>query len=545
MLYVMTNKKLSPSRALHRLGFRQTLRSALVIGFLTGIMMGAQGAAYAAAYPDQHSRDIFVASLKSAPALGFMAGEIDDALTPASYSIYKSIALMTLIVSVWCLLTTTRLLRGQEEDGRIEQLIAGKITKFRASKNILIGFGYSFCVALFIAWIIISALGLDPKVGLSIGSAGLLTLGVFLPGVFFGSLGALTSQLALTRGRAVAYGLTPLLVLFVIRGTANSINAWDWLKHWSPFGWTDLLNPVRDPHVLWIVPTIIFTIICLPFALYLAHKRDLGSSILPQSTYAKSRFFLLGSHLQLSIRQNIVTFFAWCIGTLSYAGLLSAIAKVGADALSSSPAFVQVIHQLGGSYDDLVIAFLGFGGLFTALILLVMVAVCMGGVRQQEAKGYLDNFLVQPIRRSIWLSAKIVVITTMAFLISLLASFVIWLIAHYQNIALDLGIMSQNATALTGPIILLVGIGTLFFGALPRLTTIAMFAVIIWAFVVDVLKSFFKLDDWTDKTSILHYVSFAPTKTPDWNQFTWLIVIGTTFICIGIWRFTQRDIVSE
>jgi putative exporter of polyketide antibiotics len=105
--------------------------------------------------------------------------------------------------------------------------------------------------------------------------------------------------------------------------------------------------------------------------------------------------------------------------------------------------------------------------------------------------------------------------------------------------------MIQNAIALTGPIFLLVGIGTVLYGLLPRIAIISMYAVIIWAFVVDVLKSFFSLGDFIDKTSLLHYVSFAPTTAPDWSTFAWLVGLGVIMACVGIWAFSQRDIVNE
>lgn len=545
----MVNRKsrmlLPTNKALRRFGFRQTLKGALIVGFLAGIMMGAQGAAYAAAYPDQHSRDIFVASLKSATALGFLAGEIDNASTPASYSIYKSIALVTLLTATWGLLVTTKLLRGQEEDGRLEQIVSGKTTKAKASLHILIGFGYSLLLAFAIAWFFITALGIMPKVDLAVGNSTLLTIGVFLPCLFFSGLGILTSQLAVTRGRAMAYGLGALLTLFVLRGAANSVADWNWLKQWSPFGWTDLLNPVLDPHVGWIIPTLLFFVVAVPLGLFLAKKRDLGAAILPESDHAHSRFFLLHSPFTFSIRRSLGTFFWWMIATLGYIAILSSIAKIGADALSSSPAFTQIIKSIGGNHDDLVIAFLGFGGMFTVLILLVMVAVYMGNTRQEEARGYLDNILVQPVRRSVWLAQRTLIATSMTFVIALLSAYLIWQIATLQNISLDLAILLQNAVALTGTIVLLIGIGVLAYGLLPRFAAIIMYAVIIWAFIVDVLKSLFTLNDWIDKTSLLHYVSFAPTKTPDWTQFAWLLGIGVVLTCVGIWFFTRRDIVSE
>jgi ABC-2 type transport system permease protein len=545
----MTTKKiqakLSTNRALRRFGFRQTLRGALIIGFLVGIMMGAQGAAYSEAFPDQHSRDILVASLKTAPAVGFMAGEIKDAATPASYSIYKSIAMTTLIISIWGLMVTTRLFRGMEEDGRLEPIVAGRTTKARASVQILIGYGYSFALAFLIAWGFIAALGAAPKVDLSAGNAGLLTLGTFLPGLFFASLGVLTSQLAMTRGRALAYGLVPLLAFFVVRGAGNSISDWNDLKRYSPFGWTDLLNPVLNPNTKWIIPTLVFSAIVLPLGLYLAKRRDLGASIIPQSDHAKSDYVLLGSAFQYTVRQHLAPFIWWGLGTLAYAGLLAGIAKTGADLLEGSPAAAGVIASLGGSRDDLVVAFLGFGGLFAALILLVMAAVLVGNTRGQEAKGYLDNLLVQPVRRTAWLTHRLLIIVVMALVISLLCGYLIWQLAANQGVSLDITIVLQNATALIGTIVLLLGIGAFFYGLLPRFAAIAMYTVIIWAFIVDILKAFFKLDDWIDKTSVLHYVSFAPTKAPDWSQFAWLALIGLALAAIGVFFFAKRDVVPE
>jgi ABC-2 type transport system permease protein len=538
-------KTYSATRALRRFGFRQTLKGALIIGVLSGLMMGAQGAAFAAAYPDQHSRDMLIKSFGSTPALGFMTGESKNIAQPASYAIYKSIALTTLIVAVWGLMTTTRLLRGQEEDGRLEPIVAGRTTKTSATVHILIGYAYSLGLSFLITWLAIGALGADPKVNLSFGNAGLLALGVFLPGMFFASLGVLTSQLALTRGRAVAYGLGLLLFFFSIRGAANSVSDWNNLKAYSPFGWTDLLNPVLGPNTWWILPTIIFSVVAIPLALYFASRRDLGESILPQSDIAKPHYYLLGSDLDYSIRQNIWPFVWWTIGTIAYAGLLASIAKVGADALSSSPAFTKVIGSLGGNYNDLVIAFLGFGGVFTALILLVMSAVAIGSIRNQEAKLYLDNILVQPVRRSAWLAKRISIIVSMAMIISLVTGYAIWQIATAQGVSLDLGLVLQNSIVLTGSVILLVGLGALLYGLLPRFAAIIMYVAIVWAFVADILKALFSLNDAIDKTSLLHYVSFAPTKTPDWTTFAWLVVIGFIAGTLGIIAFVKRDIVNE
>lgn len=541
----MAQKTLSPARALRRHGFLQTFRGALIIGLLIGLMMGAQGAAYAAAYPDQHSRDTIVASLKGAPGLGFLAGEIANAGTPASYAIYKSIAVTTLIAGIWGLMATTRLLRGQEEDGQLEQIVAGRTTKLSASSHLLIGFGYSLLLAFIIAWALIATLGMDPQVKLSTGGAFYMTVASLLPAIFFGALGVLTSQLAVTRGRALSYALVPLLILYAIRGAANSIADWDWIKQWTPFGWSDLLNPVLDPHPAWILPTAIFGVIFIASGLYFAGRRDLGTSMLPQTQDARSHFYLLGSSVQLALRQSIGSFIWWLIGTLAFTGMLAAIAETGTKILESSPSAAAIFSKLGNTHSDLVITFLSFGGLFTTIILLVMAAVYLGSARRDEAKGYLDSMLVQPVRRSSWLTWRLLIIASMSSSIALLAGYLTWQFTANQNISLDFWTVTQNMITLVGPVVLLLGVGALFYGFVPRIAAPIMYAVIIWAFVVDILKAIFSLDESIEKTSLLHYVSFSLDKTPDWSNFVWLVSIGIVLAVIGIWRFTQRDIISE
>lgn len=545
MKNLLHKKPLSPTRAIRRFGFRQTIRGALIVGLIIGIMMGAQGFAYAEAYPNQHARDTFAASLASVPSLGFMAGEIQNARLPETYAIYKSITVVTTLTTIWGLLVATRLLRGQEEDDRWETVVSGAVSKRQAGLHILTGFGYSFVISFLIAWILIAAMGAPKDVGLSIYESLLMTLAVFLPGLVFVSVGVFVSQLAITRQRALFYGLLPLLFFYMIRGAGNSVVDLNWLKQWSPFGWSDLLNPVLDPQLIWIVPPIIITVILGSAGIYLIAKRDLGAGLLRQSLVARSHFWLLNSSTSFSIRQTITPFFWWTIGTIAYTSMLAALTNIAVEALKNSPAFVQLIGTLGGSTDDLKIAFIGFGAVFTVLILLAMATTFVAGIRREEAMGYLDNLLVRPVRRSVWLSSRLFVTIVMITTISLLVALTIWTIVSSQGIKIDLSFMMQGSIALVGPIIFTLGFGAFLYGVLPRIAVIGMSAVILWAFLVDVLQSVFKLDDIIIKSSLLHYIDLSPTQAPDWQAFAWLTGIGILLAIVGIIGFTKRDIITE
>ncbi|HTJ73264.1 MAG TPA: ABC transporter permease subunit [Verrucomicrobiae bacterium] len=537
---------ISPSAALRRLGFKQTIRGAVIIGLLIGLVMGAQGAAYNEAYPTEASRHSFVHTLDVAPALGFMAGETINASEPASYSIYKSIVITTLITAIWGLLATTRLLRGQEEDGRAEALLAGSITKRQASIHLLLGFAGSFSVSWLLAFGLIAALGQLPGVALSGDNAALLTLGGYLPGIVFAGLGILTSQLALTRGRAVTYGLVPLLGLFIMRGAANSTHDLDSLKRFTPFGWADLLNPVLGPHPLWLLPPIICGIIFAGAGLLLAGRRDLGTSLLRESDTVKPRWFLLRAPMWQALRLQKWTFAWWAIGALAFTGLMTGLAKLSVDILKDASGAQAVISKLGQSANDMAAAFIGIGNLFVVMILLIMVALLIGSIRRDEAKGYIDNLLVQPIARSRWLGGRLLLIASLAILIPLAAALLTWYTAQAQDLGtISLAAVFKGALGSIAVVLFALGVGGLTYSVFPRLAVAAVAIIITWSYGIDIFKAVIDLPSWVEKTSLLHYVSASPLAEPNWAAIIWFSLIGGLLILASMAAFTKRDIISE
>jgi ABC-2 type transport system permease protein len=539
-------RHISPSAALRRLGFKQTIRGAVIIGLLIGLVMGAQGAAYNEAYPTEASRHSFVHTLDVAPALGFMAGETINASEPASYSIYKSIVITTLMTAIWGLLATTRLLRGQEEDGRSEALLAGSIAKRQASSQLLLGLAGSFVVSWLLAFGLIAALGQLPGVALSGGNAALLTLGGYLPGVVFAGLGILTSQLALTRGRAVTYGLVPLLALFIMRGAANSTHDLDGLKRFTPFGWADLLNPVLGPHPVWLLPSIACGIIFAGAGLVLAGRRDLGTSLLRESETVKPRWFLLSSPAAQALRLQKWTFAWWIIGALTFTGLMTGLAKLSIDILKDASGAQAIIGKLGQSANDMAAAFIGIGNLFVVMILLVMVALLVGAIRRDEAKGYIDNLLVQPVARSRWLAGRLLLIAGLVVLIPLAAALLTWYTAQVQDLGnIDLPSVLKGAFSSIAVVIFALGVGGLTYSVFPRLAVAAVTVIIAWSYGIDIFKAVINLPSWIEKTSLLHYVSTSPLAEPNWTAVILFSLIGSLLIIASTAVFTKRDIVCE
>ena len=540
------SRHLSPAGALRRLGLKQTLRGAVIIGLLIGLVMGAQGPAYKAAYPTEASRQAFVHTLDAAPALGFMAGETINATRPASYSIYKSIVISTLITGIWGLLAVTRLLRGQEEDGRTEAILAGSVTKQQSSTQLLLGLLGSAAISWLIAFGLIAALGQLPGVALEAGNAALITLGCYAPLAVFGGLGILTSQLALTRGRAVMYGIVPLLLLFIVRGAANSSKDLDWLKQFTPFGWADLLNPVIHPQAAWLIAPIITAAVLVGLGLAFAARRDFGTSLLRESDTVKPRWLLLGSSVRLALRLQAWTFIWWGVGALAFAAMMTGLARLSVDILKDAAGAQAVIGKLGQSENDMAAAFIGIGNLFVVMILLAMTALLIGAIRRDEAKGYLDNLLVQPVRRSRWLGGRLLLIGGLAVLIPLAASLLTWYIAHLQQLGnIELGPLIEGTFGSIAVLLFTVGVGGLVYSVFPRLAVVAVTVIIAWSYGLDIFKAIIDLPGWVEKTSLLQYVSTSPLAEPNWSAVIGFSVTGIALGLIAMATFEKRDIVSE
>lgn len=538
------SRSLSPSAALRWFGFRRGLKGAIIIGLLVGFMVLLQGYGYIESYPDKAAQEQFAASLEAAPSLGILYGSTDNLSAGVNgYIVYRVVAFMSLIVAVWGLMAITKLLRGSEEDGRWEVIRAGSTTALSSTLHVVIGFLCAFLLSFVIGTglVILITRGSDFK--MPIESALLIGCAAYAPALLAIGLGVLVSQLAVTRRRALLYGLMPLILAYLVRSFANTNTDLKELLNWTPFGWNMLINPVVSPQPWWLLPFILLTGGFLILGLWIS-RRDLGSSVIKESSSVKSHFYLLGSAWQLALRQNAWVFLGWAGFALAMGGIVASILNIAVDATSSSSSLSQSVYALAGTTDDLRLAFFGAGLVFVVMVLLILATVIVGTIRHDEAKQYLDNILVQPKTRTMWLMSRLVLGAAVTFVISF-ACITLMYFAAPHDLPLDFAKLAALSISVLGTIGFLIGFGTLFYGVFPRLAVLAMYLVIIWSFLIDLVGAVVKLDDIFVKSSLFHYMTFNVSAWPDWSQFSWLVGLGVAMAAVGIICFTKRDIITE
>src|ERR1035437_917520 len=154
--------------------------------------------------------------------------------TVAGFTSWRVLLIIATIGAIWGLLTSTAALRGDEEAGRWELLLAGPTTKRRATAQALLGLGGAQVAMLLVTAVLILGAAKMPGAHFSVAGSLLLALGLVSGAAMFLAIGALTSQLSATRGQAATLAAAVLGASFAIRLVADSRTSLTWLLWLSP-----------------------------------------------------------------------------------------------------------------------------------------------------------------------------------------------------------------------------------------------------------------------------------------------------------------------
>src|SRR5580698_22406 len=393
------------SPVIARLTARKAVRSGVVWGYIFGALIASSAVSYPRLYPTQAARDALAAAYGANKATSALFGPAPDLQTVAGFTVFKISMTLMLLGAVWGLLTSTRLLRGEEDDGRWELLLAGQTTRRRAAAQALAGLGVGAGLLWALTAILTVGVGLDPSVKIAAGPALYFALAMAAPAVMFLAVGALASQLAPTRRQAAAYAAAFLGLCYAVRMIADAgvgLHALIWA---SPLGWVEELRPFDAPQPLALLPMAAFTAALAIAAVRLAGARDVGAGILNDRARSAPRLRLMSGPAGLAIRLVRPTAGGWWTAIALSALLFGLIARSAGSTISGSSA-QDVLAKLGssGSGADAVL-----GVCF--LVLAVLVAFAGAGqltsARAEESSGRLDHLLAGPVSRSRWLAGRL------------------------------------------------------------------------------------------------------------------------------------------
>jgi ABC-2 type transport system permease protein len=527
-----------PGLAAAGIAARGTLRGALLWGGVFGLMIWVLVSQFSKEYPTAAARAMLVQTMGTDVGLQAIFGMAHHLDTVAGYTAYHAIGVLGLIGAVWGLLAATRLLRGEEDAGRWEILLAGRATRRRAAAGALAGLGGG----LLVLWAVTAAVTIP--VGRSYGAGFPVTASLFLAvaavaaAAIFMAVGAVCSQLAATRRQAAALAAAVFGAAYLIRLIAYTGTSLRWLRWASPLGWVDELRPLTGSRPLLLAPIAVTIAVLAAVTVILAGRRDLGAGLLPASDTAAPRTKALNSPLGLAARLARRGAIGWLTG-LAAGGLILGFTVKGTEDVWASQSG-GVVAKLGGTAGGT--AYLGIAFLIITLVVALAAAGQVAATRDEEAEGYLDNLLARPVSRIPWLAGRLVVSVAVIAAAGIVAGVFTWIGAAPTGAGLGLATMLAAGVNVIPAGIFVLGTGTLAHGLAPRFASTAAYAVVAWSFLVEIIGASLGASRWLLDTSLLHHIARAPAVGVQWGSAGVLVALGTAAVVAGAAALARRDL---
>jgi len=533
----------SPGSLIFRVSAGKAVRSGLAWGAVYGIMVASAALSYVSIYPHQAQRDQLELLFGSNHAASALFGPGNQLQTVAGFTVYKVSMTLMILGAIWGILLSTRLLRGEEDAGRMELLVAGQTTRPRATAQVLVALGLAVSALWAVTALVTVVTGRSSSVVFRVGPSLFFAVALSASALMFLAVGAVTSQMAATRRQASTYGAIVLGVSYAIRMLADSGAGLDWLRWLSPLGWVEILQPFTDPQPLALLCIAGFTIGLSILAVHLTGLRDLGSSTFRDRSHARAKLGLLRRPLGLSARLLRPSIIGWIVAVVLSALLVGFVAKAAGQVIRGS-SVEQILARLGATSSG-ANSYLGMAFLILAVLVAFVAANQVTAVRGEESGGRLDALIARPVSRVSWLGGRTALGASVVVAAGLLAGLFAWLGVLSQSGGVSLGPLMKAGVNIVPPGLCVLGLGIAVFGLFPRLTTKAVYGYVAWSLLIEIVGGIGAVNHVILDTSVFHHMAPAPAVSPNWTAGMVMAAIGCAGAGAGLFAFRSRDLKSE
>ena len=506
-------------------------------------MVWNEALSYHTNFPTVASREAFARSFGSNTGMAAIIGPGRRLDTIEGFVAWRMFGLMVIVGAVWGLLTATRLLRGEEDAGRWELLLAGRTSRRHAAAQGLVGLAAGLAALWTVTAALTVAAGARPSVGFPVSAslfyatAGTATAAMFL------AVGALTSQLSPTRRQANGLAAAVLGVCFGIRLVADSVTGLAWARWASPLGWVENLRPLTGSQPLALVPILLLVAAAAAATVTVAGRRDLGAGLLTRAESGQVNTRFLGGPVVLVARLERWVALAWITSLGLVALVFGLVARVAGEANVGVAPIEQAVGRLGGNASGAA-AWIGYEFLFIAALVAFAAAGQISAVRSEEADGHLDNLLARPVSRASWLAGRLGFAVLLIVAAGLASGLGGWIGLATRTGDIGLVEMLQAGLNVAVPAVFVLGVGTVLFGLLPRLAAPILYGLVLWSFVVEIIGANLTTRQWILDTSVLTHLGPVPASATNWTAVAWLTGLGVAAALIGIAAFHRRDLAT-
>jgi ABC-2 type transport system permease protein len=526
-----------PGRAVDRLVVLQTWRGAAVVTSVCAVMSALVATQYQTTFRGSISESGLQA-LTENPAIRILFGP-PVALTDAGgFTVWRTGTPVLVLAGVWIIMATTRISRGEEDAGRSDLLLAGRLRPVDL-------------VARFLAAVIGTTVLFGVAVGASLVVAGTgvtgaviyasAVLGVTLT---FGTAGVFAAQIMPTRSAAVGVAVGVLGAGLLLRMLADGARQLAWAAWTTPFGLAARAAPYAENRLTPLLVLAVFPAALGTAALIAAGHRDVGSGLVPVATRRPPRTRLLGSIGGFAVRRAMRATSGWAVGIATYFLLVGALIGSILEFFEHNPRFADLAAAAGFAGLD------SAEGFSAALFALLAIPTGLYGatrlaamVTEERARRWTPLFAA-PVSRTRLACTEIAVTTAGVLVLHAVAGLAMWSGAAIAGA--PLGMADALAGALnSAPIAWLsVGAAALATGWLPAAVATLGALPVTGGFLLTVVAESVEAPAWVMDVSPFTHLAAVPAVAPEWVAIATLAAVGGVSAAFGVAGYLRRDVTS-
>ncbi|MEU4370847.1 hypothetical protein [Micromonospora chersina] len=527
----------APARAVTRLAARQVRRPALIVAAVTAGMSALVVATYARTMGDTDAAQA-LSLLAGNPAIRTLFGEPVALDTAGGFTVWRTGTVLAVLLTTWGALATTRVTRGEEEAGRWDLLLAGRLTPAGVlGRHLALLTAAMAVTGILLAGALVGA-------GTPARGALLHATGLALAGMLAVGAAACAAQVFPTRAGATGASLAFLGVGLLARMVGDGVPALAWLRWLPPYGPLALTRPYRDDRWTPLLALAVTAAALACAALALAGRRDIRAGLLRPPAGRPPRRRLLGSVGAFAVRRVVRPLAGWSAGVGAYFLLIGLLADSLTGFLSENPRFADLAAQAG------------FAGLGTvrgyAATLFALLAIPIGAFATArlaafagaENTGRLTLLHAGPVTRARLLAAEVATTVAGAAALAVVAAVATWIGAAVTGGGLPLVAALAGAANVLPVALLSAAAAALALGLAPRAVgTIGMLPTA-GGFLLKVTADSVHAPAWVGALSPFAHLAPVPAHAPDWTAATVMLAAAVAVTGAGLWAFQRRDLRS-
>ena len=541
-----TARRLVPSPASSRAAGRRTAavvtaaavgqvrRGAVIIALLCGGMAATVVIQYRGL--DGALGMASLSALAENPAIRTLFGPpvaLDD---PGGFTVWRTGTFLAVLVGIWAALTATRLTRGEEEAGRWDLLLAGRMTLRSLVVRTL---GVVGCAAAL------------PGIAVGIGmvltgtdTAGAVVFAAAIAGVGMtgAALGVLAAQLVPERRTASGLAVTVLLGGLLARMVSDGVDALAWLHWLTPFGLIGRAAPFAGNHVF---PLVVLVGLAALFALAatgLLAGRDVGNGRLRGRDRGRTPSRLLGSLAGLAVHRTRRPTTTWGLGLAAYFLLIGLLATAMVDFLRDNPVFADLAEQAGmvelGSVE-------GYAASLFSLLAVPVGAFAAGRIAaaaHDEAGGRLTLMFSLPVARTRWATIEAGTVALGCVVLAVVAGLAMWAGTAWVGAGLGLGDALWGALSVVPVALLCLGAALAALGWTPSAVLGLGVLPAAGGYLLLVFADSLRWPEWVRELSPFAHVASVPAEPINLAGALGMLAAAAALALVGLAGYARRDL---